>query len=81
MMTIGDREGGFLYPIFTRIMDSVSCLTLNTSFILEKLKEDFQKILNILRCDMVTSFKHYNDVTDQRAAVRFLSFPRAGMGV
>ena len=56
VMTIGDREGGFLYPIFTRIMDSVSCLTLNTSFILEKLKEDFQKILNILRCDMVTSF-------------------------
>ena len=27
---------------------------------------------------MVTSFKHYNDVTDRSAAVRFISFPRAG---
>ena len=30
---------------------------------------------------MVTSFKHYNDVMDGRAAVRFLSFPRAGTGL
>ena len=36
---------------------------------------------------MVTSFKHYNDVMDRRAAsvrrraaVRFLYFPRAGAG-
>ena len=38
----------------------------------------FQKILNTLRCDiiimcgMVTSFLHYNDVTDQRAAGFYL---------
>ena len=38
-------------------MDSFSCCSpLNTSFIVEKLK-----------CDMVTSFYHYNDVRDRRA--------------
>ena len=35
----------------------------------------FQKILNTLRCDIVTSFYHYNDVTDRRAAsVRLFVF-------
>ena len=33
---------------------------------------DFQKILNTLKCKIVTPFKHFNDVTDRRAAVRFL---------
>ena len=30
---------------------------------------------------MVTSFNDYNDVTDQRVAVHFLSYPRAGSGM
>ena len=57
-----------IYPNLTRIMNSFSCLPIYTSFILEKLEKDFKKILNKPRCDMVTSFKHYNDVTDRRAA-------------
>ena len=86
VMTIGGRECfGFFYSILSRIMDSFSCSTLHTSFILEKLEQDFQKILNTLRCDILTSFLHYNDVTDRRAdSVRlfvFLSFLRAGTGV
>ena len=48
-------------------------------FIVKNVKR-LPKILNTLRCDMVTSFEHYNDVTDRRAAVRFLSFPRVGTG-
>ena len=59
---------GFFYPILTRIMDSFSCSPHNYSFILEKRGEYFQKILNTLRCDLVTSFKHYNAITDRRAA-------------
>ena len=46
----------FFYLILTWIKDFFSCLPLNTSFILEKLEKDFQKILNMLRCNMVTSF-------------------------
>ena len=46
----------FFYPTLTLIMDTFSCSPLNTSFILEKCGKDFQKILNTLRCDMVTSF-------------------------
>ena len=56
VMPISDPQDGFFYPILTRIMDSVSCSPLKTSFILEKLEKDFQKILNTLRCDMVMSF-------------------------
>ena len=38
-------------------------------FVFEKHeKEDLQKILNTLRCDIVTSILHDNDVTDRRAA-------------
>ena len=48
---------------------------------MEKHEEGFQIILNTLRCDMVTSFKHYNDIMDRRVAVRFLSFPGAGTGL
>ena len=56
-------------------MDSFSCSSLNASFILEKLESDFQKILNTLRGNMVTSFKHYNYVTDRRAtSVRLFVF-------
>ena len=76
--------GIFFYPILTRIMDYFSCSPLNTAFYIGKKGNGFQKILNTLRCDMVTSFYHYFDVTDRRAvSVRptcgcsfFLSFPR-----
>ena len=34
----------------------------------KKHEKDFQKILNTLKCDTVTSFYYYNDVTDRRAA-------------
>ena len=33
----------------------------------EKPEKDFEKILSMLRCDMMTSFKHNNDVTDRPA--------------
>ena len=81
------ENSGWLYDCDrTKIMDSFSRSPLNTSIIKEKnLGKDFQKILNTLRCDMVTSFSHYNGVTDRRAAsVRlfvFLSFLRADIGV
>ena len=59
-------RGGFFYPVLTRIMDSFSFFSL---YIRKKnIKKNFQKILNTPRCDMVTSFLHYNDVTDRRAA-------------
>ena len=42
-------------------------------------------MLNTLRFDMVTSFEHYNDVTDQRAAdmqlFALFSVPWAGTGM
>ena len=40
--------------------------------ILENHEKDFQKILNSLRCVMVTSFEHFNDFTDRYATVHFL---------
>ena len=46
----------FYYPILSPVMDYVSCSPLDTSFYIEKREKDFQKILNTLRCDMVTSF-------------------------
>ena len=33
----------------------------------EKPEKDFEKILSMLRCDIMTSFKHNNDVTDRPA--------------
>ena len=59
--------GIFFYPILTRIMDYFSCSPLNTAFYIGKQGNGFQKILNTLRCDMVTSFYHYFDVADRRA--------------
>ena len=57
-------------------------------FVLEPPGKGFQKILNSLRCDMVTSFEHFKDVTHRRATsvlpayvCTFLSFPRAVMGL
>ena len=63
----------------TLIMNFFSCSPQNTSFYIGKKHElDFQGILNTLRCDMVTSFQHFHDVTDGRAAVHFLSSHKAG---
>ena len=49
------------YQIFilTRIMDYFSCSPLNTSFILDKLENDFQKILNTL-----TRMRNGDDIGD-----------------
>ena len=58
---------GFFYPTLTRIMDSFSCSPLHTSFYVGKYEKDFEKILNSLRCDMVMSFFHYNDIKDRCA--------------
>ena len=78
-MTIDDHEG-LSHPHTNN--GFFPCPPLNASFILEKKRgKDFQKILNRMRCDTVTSFLHYNDVTDGCAAVRFSSLPRAGTGV
>ena len=79
MMTNGDHEGQIFYLTLTRIMDYFSCSPLNTSFHFEnKTRQheiDFKKILNTLRCDMVMSFKHSNDVPDRHAArVRLFVF-------
>ena len=50
-------------------------------FILKKHEKDFQKILNSLICDIVTSVLNYNDVMGQLVAIRVLSFSRAGTGM
>ena len=56
VITNGESEGRFFfYPILTKIMGSFSQhSTLHTSFSLEKHENEFQKIMNTLRCDMVT---------------------------
>ena len=64
-------------------------LTTKTAFHLTKHVKVFQKIPNSLKCDMVTSSQHYNDVWDRRAATVpptygcsfFRSFPWAGRGI
>ena len=56
VMTIGDRQGQiFLFHPHTN-NGFFFLLTTYTAFILEKRGKDFLKILNTLRCDMVTSF-------------------------
>ena len=52
----------FFYPILTQIMKSFFAHRYIPHFVFENIKI-FQKILKTLRCDIVTSFKHYNDVT------------------
>ena len=81
VMTIGDCEGRIFLPILTRIIDYFSCLPRNTSFILKQHGKDFQKILNMLECDMMTSFLHLCDVTDRRAASGrlFVFYPSLGL--
>ena len=67
--TVGGREGRiFLSHPHTNIRFVFFCSPLNTSFILDKTRKTFQKILNTLRCDMEASFLHYSDVMDQRTA-------------
>ena len=55
-MPKSDQEGQiFLSHPHTK-NDFFSCSPLYTSILLEKYEKSFQKILNTLRCDMVTSF-------------------------
>ena len=69
MMTNGDHEGRiFLSHPHANNEIFFFCSSRNTSFYIGKHEKSFQKMLNTLRFDMVTSFEHYNDVTDQRAA-------------
>ena len=70
MMTTCDRERRFFYPTLTRIiLEYLLLLTFKYRILYWKnMKKSFQKILNSLRCDAVTSFQHYNDGTDRRAA-------------
>ena len=51
VITIGDHEDGFFYPILTKIMDSFSCSSLNTIFVY--LKENrFTDAPDALGCDI-----------------------------
>ena len=69
VMTNGDPNRRIFYPTLTPIMDSFSCSPINTSFYIGKnMNKCFQKILNRLRCDMVMSFYHCNEVTVLPAA-------------
>ena len=54
VMTNSDCKRWIFYPILTRIMDYFSCSPLITAFYIGKHEKDLQKILNTLRCDMVT---------------------------
>ena len=76
VVTNGDHEGRiFLSHPHTNNRIIFLANYLIPHFILENTRKDFQKVLNTLRCDMVTSFLHYNDVTDGRAAsVRLFVF-------
>ena len=67
-MTNGDHKGRiFQFHPHTN-NGFFSCLPLNTLFYIRKNKKGFQKILTPLRYGMVTSFLHYNDATERRAA-------------
>ena len=69
VMANGDREGRiFLSHPHTNNGFFFLLTTKYRHFVLENMKKGFQKILNTLRCDMVTSFYHCNDVTKRRAA-------------
>ena len=81
MMTISDLEGWiFLSHLILSLVHH-----LIHHLLTKKLEKDFKKILNTLRCDMMTSFSHNNDVNNRRATsvqlFGFLSFPRACTGV
>ena len=75
MMTSGHHKGRiFLSHPHTKNGFFFLNTTKNLILYWKNLK-DFQKNRNTLRCDIVTSFFHYNDVTDRRAAsVRLFVF-------
>ena len=88
MMTNGDSEGRIFLSHPHTNNGLFFLLTTKYLILCWKHDKDFQKILNTLRYDMETSFKHYNDVMDRRAAsVRstcgffFFIFPRVGTGM
>ena len=67
VMTTGDRKGRVFLSRPHTNNGFVFCLPLNTSsYIGKKREKGFQEILNTLRCDMVTKFLHFDDVTDRR---------------
>ena len=54
MMTIGDSEGQFFYPILTRRTNSFSCSPLNTSIIFgKKLEKDLSTIYTTLPHNLI----------------------------
>ena len=68
MMTNGDHQGRiFLSHPHTNNRFFFLLTTKYLILYFFQHEKDFQKILNKLRCDMGTSFKHY-DITDQNAA-------------
>ena len=67
-MTNGDREG----LIFLSHPHTNNGFFNLLTTILEKHEKGFQKILHSLRCDMMTSFYHYNVVTELRVAYVWL---------
>ena len=78
MMTSGDHEGRiFLFHSHT---NNGFFFLHNTNYKYRILywkehEKGFQKVLNSLRCNMVTSFYHNGNVTDQRAGdVRLFAF-------
>ena len=78
----------FFYPIRTQIMDSFPRLQLNAAFYIGETRKGFLENPEYAemrqRCDEVTPFYHYNNVTDRRAAsvqlLVFFSFPQVGAG-
>ena len=72
----------YFYPILTWLMDYFSCSRFKTAFSFSK--KGFQKFLNTMRCD-ITWIRHFNitmtSLFFQCVVVRFLSFPRFGVGM
>ena len=75
MMTNGDHEGQIFLSHPHTNNGFFFLLTIKYHIILEKYEKDFQKILNRLRWDNMTSLKHFNDAMDRHAAnVRLFDF-------
>ena len=66
-------------------MDSYFCSPLNTSFILDKLEKKLPEnpeYAEMRHRDVIFTLQlRHGSTCDQREAIRFLSFPRAGTGV
>ena len=71
VMTNGDCKGQIFLSHLHTNNGFFFLLTTRYRIDIRKHEKSFKKILNSLRCDMVTSFKYYNDVMDRCATVRF----------